>query len=194
MPTESGIFLLDEHLQRLGKSAAYFNIPLDVHAVLQGVEEATQKLEQAPHRIRLLVSRDGNSEIQTFPAEPGATSAKVALAKEPVDSQDIFLFHKTTHRNAYEKAWADFPGCDDVILWNERGEVTESTIGNVVVRKGHRLITPPVECGLLAGTFREALLKAGEIEEEKISVDDLKAASEIFLVNSVRKWRSCSLI
>lgn len=42
---------------------------------------------------------------------------------------------------------------------------------------------------MLCGTFREHLLKTGEIKEEKISVDDLKAADEIFLINSVRKWR-----
>lgn len=115
------------------------------------------------------------------------------LALEPIDSQNVFLFHKTTHREAYEKAMADFSAVDDVILWNERGEVTESTIANVVIRKDGRLVTPPVDCGLLAGTFREHLLTAGEIEESILSVDDLKAADEVFLINSVRQWRRVEL-
>ncbi len=191
---DSGIFLLDEHLQRLGKSAAYFDVPLDMHAVFQGLDEATQTLEKAPHRIRLLVSKDGNAEIQTFQMECSGASAppKVAIAKNPIDSQHVFLFHKTTHREIYEKAKADFPDCDDVILWNEKGEVTESTIANLVIRKNGRLVTPPVECGLLEGTFRGHLLKCGEVKEEKISIEDLKAADEIYLVNSVRKWRNAS--
>jgi para-aminobenzoate synthetase/4-amino-4-deoxychorismate lyase len=117
----------------------------------------------------------------------------VALARESVDSQDIFLFHKTTHRDVYKNAKADFPGCDDVILWNEKAEVTESTIANVVIRKEGRLLTPPVDCGLLAGTFRGHLLKVGEIEESIISVDDLKAADAVYLINSVRKWQRVEL-
>ena len=179
-------------MQRLGKSAAYFDVPLDIHAVFQALDEVVRQLEPQAHRIRLLVSRDGNSQIQTFPLQPAEDvgTTRVVLAKNSVDSQEAFLFHKTTHREVYEKAMADFPDCDDVILWNEQGEVTESTIANVVIRKSGKLITPPVECGLLAGTFRGLLLKMGEVEEEKILIDDLLAADEIFLINSVRKWRS----
>jgi para-aminobenzoate synthetase/4-amino-4-deoxychorismate lyase len=71
--------------------------------------------------------------------------------------------------------------------------VTESTIANLVIRKDGRLVTPPVDCGLLAGTFRGYLLKAGEIEESIISVDDLKAADAVYLINSVRKWQRVEL-
>jgi para-aminobenzoate synthetase/4-amino-4-deoxychorismate lyase len=187
---ESGIFLLDEHLQRLGKSAAYFDVPLDVHEVLQSLDH----LGDDSLKVRLLVSRDGGYQVQThrFPAESrlsDPTPLMAMIAKEPVDSQDIFLFHKTTHREVYEKAKADFPDCDDVILWNERGEVTESAICNIVIRKGGVLITPPVECSLLAGTFREYLLNTRQVKEGIITLEDLLAAEEVFLVNSVRKWQ-----
>jgi para-aminobenzoate synthetase / 4-amino-4-deoxychorismate lyase len=187
---ESGIFLLDEHMQRLGKSAAYFDVPLDIHSIFQALEEKFHTCASVKSKVRLLVSRDGNSEIQIFPmkCDEGIAPTKVALAKEPVDSSNFFLYHKTTHREVYEKAKADFPDAADVILWNEKGEVTEGCIANIVIRKNGRLVTPPIECGLLAGTFRGHLLKRGEIEEEKILIDDLKAADEIFLVNSVRKW------
>jgi para-aminobenzoate synthetase/4-amino-4-deoxychorismate lyase len=212
---ESGIFLLNEHLQRLGKSAAYFDIPLDTHAVYKGVEETVQQLDPIPYRIRLLVSRDGNSEIQTFPMETGGAQASapvggqtvassieprpplhVAIADKPVDSQDVFLFHKTTHREVYESAFAKVTAdkqVDDVVLWNERGEVTESTIANIVVRKDGRLVTPPVECGLLAGTFREHLIKSGEIEEGILSKEELLQAEEVFLINSVRRWQRANI-
>ncbi|VGO20624.1 bifunctional chorismate-binding protein/class IV aminotransferase [Pontiella sulfatireligans] len=201
---ETGMFLLDEHLQRLGKSAAYFDIPLDVHALLQALEEKIHTCAGVNLRIRLLVARDGNTEIQTFPLQAGGTQASaseggkrpplhIALAKVPVDSQDVFLFHKTTHRAVYEDAKADFPDCDDVILWNEKGEVTESTIANVVIRRKGKLVTPPVECGLLAGTFRQYLLKMGEVEEQIVTIEDLKQAEELFLINSVRKWQKAGL-
>ncbi|MDF7798359.1 aminodeoxychorismate synthase component I [Pontiellaceae bacterium B1224] len=186
----NGIFLKNEHMQRLAKSTAYFDVPLDMHAVFQCLDD----LGEQQLKVRLLVARDGNSEVQTFPLDgrtdcQSVPALRVAFAKEPVDSQNFFLYHKTTHRTVYDSAMADFSDCDDVILWNEKGEVTESCIANVVIRKGGRLITPPVECGLLAGTFREHLLKAGEIEEGLVFKDDLLSADEVFLVNSVRKWQ-----
>ena len=109
------------------------------------------------------------------------------------DRRDIFLFHKTTHREVYDKAMASFPGHDDVVLWNENNEITESCIANLVIRKGERLLTPPVVCGLLAGTFRAEMLENGTIEENFVHVEDLKLADEIFLVNSVRGWRKAIL-
>ncbi|MEN7972516.1 MAG: aminodeoxychorismate synthase component I [Verrucomicrobiota bacterium] len=195
----SGVFLFNEHMRRLGKSAAYFDVPLDQYAVIQALEKKFLTFEGGEFRVRLLVSLDGSFEIESFPfAQCGNASStpaplRVKLAQEPIDSQNIFLFHKTTHRTSYEKAKAGFPECDDVILWNEGGEVTESTICNVVIRKGGKLITPLVECGLLAGTFREHLLKSGEVEEGVVLIEDLKSADEVFLVNSVRKWQRAGL-
>jgi para-aminobenzoate synthetase/4-amino-4-deoxychorismate lyase len=187
----AGVFLLNEHLQRLGRSAAYFDVPLDMYAVLQSLEDMFLSLDRKPHRIRLLVSRNGESEIQTFPLENAAlrTPVAVAIAREPVDSQHLFLYHKTTHREVYESARAAFPNHADVILFNEQGHVTESTMANVVIRRNGKQITPPVRCGLLGGTFREHLLQLGEIEEGIVSLSDLTSADEVFLVNSVRKWQ-----
>ncbi|HEY5653637.1 MAG TPA: aminodeoxychorismate synthase component I [Pontiella sp.] len=194
---ELGVFLLDEHLQRLGKSAAYFDIPLDVHDVFQNLDNVVQNLSPIIHRLRLVVSRDGTIEIEAIPEESVGSDIshplQIEIAKEPVNSQNIFLFHKTTNRNVYESARADFPECDDVILWNEAGEITEGSIANVVIRRGARLVTPPVECGLLAGTFRAHLLKSCEIEEAVISKEEFLKANEIYLINSVRKWKRAVL-
>lgn len=192
---ETSIFLLDGHMQRLGKSAAYLDVPLEMHEVQAELDRVVAELKPVAHRIRILVGRDGEIEVQTFELEMVAEDAaplRVALAETPIDSSDIFLFHKTTHRTVYEQAKAAFPAADDVILFNERGEITESCVANVVIRKGDRLVTPPVSCGLLAGTFRDDLLKRGEVFEAVITVADLKLAQEIYLVNSVRKWRRAS--
>ncbi|MEI6891270.1 MAG: aminodeoxychorismate synthase component I [Pontiella sp.] len=198
-----GLFLMNEHVQRLAKSAAYFDVPLDMHAIMQLLEGVSHTCASVRSRIRLLVSRDGNSEIQTIPLDgttQGSAPAdgpqqplRVALAKEPVDSENLFLYHKTTHRVVYETAKAEFPAADDVILWNECGEVTESCLANVVMLKKGKKSTPPVQCGLLAGTFRAHLLKIGAIEEGTITLEDLKSADEVWLVNSVRKWQKISL-
>ena len=67
--------------------------------------------------------------------------------------------------------------CDDVILWNERGEITESCSANVVIDLNGELITPPIECGLLGGTFRSELLAQGQIVERVITIEMLRHAS-----------------
>jgi branched-subunit amino acid aminotransferase/4-amino-4-deoxychorismate lyase len=80
------------------------------------------------------------------------------------------------------------PECDDVVLWTAGGDVTETTLGNIVVEIGGRKITPPVGAGLLAGTFREELLEKGDVIEGRVTLDDLKSASRVWIVNSVREW------
>jgi para-aminobenzoate synthetase/4-amino-4-deoxychorismate lyase len=77
---------------------------------------------------------------------------------------------------------------DDVILWNRSGEVTESCTANVVADFDGELVTPPVRCGLLAGTFRGFLLEKGRIVERVIPAEELPRARRLYLVNSVREW------
>jgi len=72
-------------------------------------------------------------------------------------------------------------------VWND-GEVTESTRANLAVRRAGVWRTPPVECGLLAGTYRAELLARGEIREERLALSDLRSAEEIRLFNSLRGW------
>jgi para-aminobenzoate synthetase/4-amino-4-deoxychorismate lyase len=106
-----------------------------------------------------------------------------------VDVDDVFLYHKTTHRAVYEQARAGRPDCDDVLLWNQRGELTETTTANVVLSLDGRLVTPPVQSGLLAGALRTELLETGMVQEQVLGVNDLARCQAIYLVNSLRGWR-----
>jgi para-aminobenzoate synthetase/4-amino-4-deoxychorismate lyase len=131
--------------------------------------------------------------LEPLSPPPGTTvgaveAMKVCLAKEAVDSNDIFLFHKTTRRDVYESARKHFPDYADVLLYNERGELTEFTIGNLVVEMDDKLYTPPICCGLLPGSFRAHLLETGQVEERVVRVEELKDCTKVFLVNSVRRW------
>ncbi len=85
------------------------------------------------------------------------------------------------------------PDADDVILWNADRQVTETTIANIVAEIGGRKLTPPVECGLLPGTFRAQLLDDRVIEEAVITIDQIREATGLWLVNSVREWRPAQL-
>jgi para-aminobenzoate synthetase/4-amino-4-deoxychorismate lyase len=145
-------------------------------------------------RVRLLVARDGTTRVEHAPVTVEDRVLRVGIATEPVDSRDVSLFHKTTNRQIYERARAGAAACDDVILWNERQEVTEATNANVVVEIGGHRWTPPVACGLLGGTFRAELLAAGRVRERVVTVEELRAAAGIWLVNSVQGERQAHVI
>ncbi len=94
----------------------------------------------------------------------------------------------------YDDAKKGITDADDVVLFNQNGEITETTIANIVIRKDQDLFTPPVSSGLLPGTFRAYLLEQGKIKERVITCGELQKADEIFLVNSLRKWRKAVLL
>ncbi len=180
-------YLLDDHLDRLAASARYFGIPVDTGTLRTSLTRRSNEWAKSPHKVRLLVSWAGDIHIG---AEPIALTRcmKIAIAAEPVNRGDRFLYHKTTHRAVYERALASRPDCDDVLLVNEHGQLTESTCANLVVRLGDSLCTPPVECGLLPGVMRDQLLDSKRIVERVIYPRDLDEADGIWLINSVRKW------
>ena len=70
---------------------------------------------------------------------------------------------------------------------NERGEITETTTGNLVVEIGSELYTPPVTCGF-PGTFRRNLLEQRKITEKVIHRSDMNEVSSMWMINSLRGW------
>lgn len=196
-----GYFLLDYHQSRLCASAQYFDYPLNTEK-LSEILDATAKglgkadMQPASYRVRLSLARSGELTVESAKIESinSKTPLTVALARQSVNSGDRYLYHKTSKRSVYQQARAEFPGMDDVLLWNENGEITESTIANIVIRVGQRLLTPKLQCGLLAGTFRQHLLENGEIEEAIVTVDNIWDCDELFLINSVRKWQRANLL
>ncbi len=104
-------------------------------------------------------------------SRPRARS-RSALAARPVDPRSIWLFHKTTRREVYDEAAASRPDCDDVLLWNDRGELTESTVASVVVEIGGQRLTPPVSCGLLPGVERQVALAEGRAREGVVRISE----------------------
>ena len=191
---DQGCFLLERHLARLRESARHFGYRYDERRINAALSEATRGLDPRPHRIRLRLFPDGTAECDTAPlAPPDGRPVRVRLARHPIDTRDPFVLHKTTRRDHYETAQAAFPDAEDVILYNEAGEVTESCIANIVILREGRLITPPLSCGLLNGTYRAELLERREIHEERVSIPELMTAEKIFLINSVRKWREVVL-
>ncbi|MEC8644355.1 MAG: chorismate-binding protein, partial [Pseudomonadota bacterium] len=178
-----GIFLVEEHFDRIKSSALRFNYRFDENeamALLAAIDN------DDPLKVRLVVNKEGVPRLESSPLNISRKEVQLKIAKHPIDSGNIFLFHKTTNREAYDRAKKEVFDCDDVLLFNERGQITETTTANIFLEKKGALLTPPIECGLLPGTLRASLLKKKEVTEKILTFDDLSNADNIFVGNSVR--------
>ena len=185
---DKGYFLLEPHLERLARSAAYFHRTLDLEAVRSRLGVASERFHSHPRKVRVEVSGASDILVEDEPIVSTDTIS-FAIAREPVEASDPFLRHKTSRRAVYDRALSEHPEAEEVILWNERGELTESCRANLVLEMDGRRLTPALGCGLLPGTFRAYLLARGEIEEAVLPLELMEKADEIFLINSVRFWR-----
>ncbi len=184
---DEGYFLREKHIERLLDSANYFDFPVSRDAIESYLNKLAAGFFDA-QRVRILLSQVGDLQSEHVLYQKTEQAIKAALATMPIDSNNVFLFHKTTERSIYEQARLDHPAHDDVLLHNEQGDLTEFTIGNLVVELDGELLTPPISCGVLAGTFRAHLLESGLILERMVRIDQLKDCTRIFRINSVRRW------
>ena len=187
-----GFVRIDAHLTRLRGSAECFGFLCDTAEIRSLLNAAVEDL-RGPAKLRILLEHDGSVLCEAIDLLRLKEPRRIALAAEPVDRHDVFLYHKTTNRGVYERARASRPEADAVILWNDVGEVADATDSNVVIRRGGVKITPPIECGLLPGIERAKLLASGEIVESRITKAELERAEEIWLINSVRGWMKAEL-
>ncbi|PLR95966.1 aminodeoxychorismate synthase component I [Bacillus sp. T33-2] len=181
-------FLLNEHLDRMKKSAEYFGFAIGIENVAEELQKYALTNVNEEQKVRLLVSKDGQATVEGAAITASQNQVTVALADHPIKKDDIFLYHKTTNRQIYSSFKGRFPEAYDVLLWNEQNELTEFTTGNVVLEIEGELFTPYVESGLLPGTFRKHLLENNQIHERTLTISDLKICTNLWLINSVRKW------
>ena len=191
---KKGYFVLPEHLARLEASAEYFDFCFSDKKVIEHLLKVAKNFPARPQRVRLLLHKDGFLESTYLPlAATTSAPVKIRLAADPVNTEDILLYHKTTRRQFYERCLAEAKDADEVVLWNERKEVTECCTANLVLELSGELLTPPLSSGVLPGTYREYLLSRGVLIERVLTIDDLRNCSQIYLVNAVRKWRQAVL-
>jgi para-aminobenzoate synthetase/4-amino-4-deoxychorismate lyase len=190
-----GFLHLDRHLRRIRESSAYFGFAFDEPAVVRALEQAASRFPDRPARLRVSVDRLGRVDVGVTALVTPPGPVRVALDRgHPVDHTDPMMFHKNSLRSVYEDAGARHPDADEVLLVNDRGEITEATIANVAVLLDGRWLTPPLDAGLLPGVGREVALEDGWLEEGTIRVEDLARAEAVELVSDVRGRRAVRLV
>jgi len=188
---DKDIWLLERHIQRLATSAGYFGFPYDEARVRDRIGAALEGRHHERLRVRLLLDDEGGVSVTVSPqpASPPDAVMRYVVSDTRVSSGDLFLYHKTTRRDLYDREWkhyADTLGSDEVIYLNERGELAEGSRTTIFVETDGVLATPALSAGLLPGTLRAELIAQGKAREMRLTLDDLSRADAVYLGNSVR--------
>ena len=190
-------YRIGAHLARLEKSANYFDYPFDGQKVAALLQELAEKHQIGRHKVRLTLNAVGEFAATCEPVLRDKSLLRLGVCKTPVDSGSLFCRHKTTRRSHLDLAWreAKEAGNDEVLFLNERGELTETAIHNLFVFLDGTWVTPPVSSGLLPGVMRDELLRRLHGARERVlTLDDVRRAERIVLVNSIRGVRDAALV
>jgi len=205
-------FRIEAHLARMRESGRFLRVLVresddDIRRIVGRLIE-TSGLADA--RVRLTATRGPLAGELDDDAAPPATliimagpmtpypahlydkGATVVVSDIRANETDPATYHKTTGylTNLLALRDAHRAGATEAILFNTKNRLAEAAVSNVFIVKGGRLLTPPVEDGLLAGITRAAVLDlAAETgvpaEQESLSVRDFLDADEVFLTNSI---------
>ncbi|WCL50601.1 aminodeoxychorismate synthase component I [Leptospira sp. GIMC2001] len=198
------------HIDRLKKSAKYWGIDFDLSALAKTIEsslsnidgfdiEQTGRTKQNRYRLRIALSESGEFKTsihkversktnKTDPIDPTIYTKRIRLSKTRLDSNNPYLYHKTSFRNLYDLEYSNREEYYDIVFCNERGEITESCTQNIFVKQNGIYFTPPVTTGLLAGILRKTCLEKfpRHFQEKVLYLEDLLNCERIVLGNSVR--------
>lgn len=182
-------FLKRLHLRRILNSCSFFSIAVKP---LQFVREIKNIEKNSSENLRWKWKINSNGKLSFEKTELNSfqKKGKILVAKNRVNSKNIFLYHKTNQRDFYNFEFSTLNKeiFIDKIFLNEKNEITEGCISNVFLLLGRVYYTPPVSSGLLNGVFRNYLLKKfpNLFQERVLKLEDLQKSQKIFICNSVR--------
>lgn len=184
------------HWQRLQQAALHFGYPLAPARLQHELQRFAHRHAQGDWRVRLALAAGGELELTAQPLLPTATPVRLAWAREPIANsvaRSDWVRFKTSRRAHYEALQPGEAGVLDTILFNEDGEITEGTRGNIAMRIGGRWLTPPLSCGLLPGVGRRLALEQGRVAEGVVRRDEAQRVEAWAFVNSLRGWLPADL-
>ena len=178
-------------------SARYFGFDADPSAVV-GALRGLNGLPD-PALLTLFVGRGGVVESDVEPAPRWSETPEDApvidgvVAEQPVVSDNVFLFHRTTDGRLREAAARSYGDVAAVVLFNDHDELAGSLDSNVAVLIENDWITPPRGCGNPVSAFSTRLIESGALREAVVTRDRFVAADEVALLDDVFGWRIVSL-
>ncbi|WP_064742982.1 chorismate-binding protein [Pseudonocardia spinosispora] len=178
----------DAHLRRLADSAEYLGFRFDEAEAIELLDSHLAGCGAAV--VRLTCTRAGSLLVSVSGAYRRPDHSRVVVDDEPVDSASRWRYHRTTLRESDGRRRAQRLGVEDVVLVNERGELTELTGATLAVELDGRWCTPPISSGCLPGVERARLLAQRMVHEQVLRPVDLARAQRIRAISSAQGWRA----
>jgi branched-chain amino acid aminotransferase len=202
------LFVWERHWARIERDAAAFHIalPANPEKVRRKLLELVEANGVQSCTLRLCIVRNGGGMWAN--PKPPRPSDVIALTADAKDwGEGVKLAYQANARHAASPfagtkilSWsmnltwlecAQERGFDEVILLNERGEVSECTSANIFIANGNQVWTPPLNSGCLPGITRELLLTEVRVpgvpvSEKALTPGDLETADEVFVTSTTR--------
>ena len=176
------LLFLEEHMKRLQESSRYFDYPFNKEKVKKQVEDLCQSLDfDTDYRLKMSLAKDGELTFehnQLTGLADDFCQARLVEQTYPLDSP--YTYFKTSYRPHISL------GPHEQIYYNQKKELLETSIGNLVLKIEDQLYTPPIRLGLLNGIYRQNLIANNQVTERVLTLDNLKQAQAIYGCNAVR--------
>jgi branched-chain amino acid aminotransferase len=191
------IFKLDQHLDRLERSAAAIELPIDRAAFEREIDGLLAEFGEHEAQLRLVATRGGRRLAFTENLPPYADQESITLA--PVIYLPTVILHGVKSlsyaANMQATRIAKGRGADEALLVRPDDTVLEAPTSTIfwVTQEG-ALRTPALEVGILASITRDRLLGELEAEEGVFDLDDLLSAREAFLASTVREVQAIAAV
>ncbi len=180
-------FALEEHLERMARSAQALRLPFDADAMRDDADALLTAGAPDDAMLRLVVTRGGRriGMLETLPARP-ATIALQTVTYTPTRVLDG-VKSLSYAANMLATRLAQEQGADEALLVSPHGRVLEGPTTSLFYVLDGALYTPPLSDRILDSITRRALLAVTDAEERVTTLDDLAAATEAFLASSLRE-------
>ena len=206
------VFRMVEHLDRLWNSAKaiWLQIPMSKPEMAKAIEDTLASNGIQDGYIRVVVTRgvgtlglDPNrcsnpqviiitDKISLYPAElyqKGLEIVTVSVARNHPAALSLRIKSLNYLNNILAKIEGLQAGCIEALMLNHKGEVAECTGDNVFLVRQGRVLTPPLDAGVLEGVTRDAVIGLAhgtgrEVLEIPLTKHDVYIADECFLTGT----------
>lgn len=193
---DAGPFALDEHLQRLERSASNLRLPVDVEAVRADAYRLLAHAGSGPDHqlLRVVITRGGRRLLLTEPLPPspemirlGSVTYSPTIVLDGVKSLS-YAANMLAGRLARER------GFNDALLITPEGRVLEAPTSSIFWVKGEEVLTPPLADHILASITRRVVLEVSRARECACTLEEILAADEAFIASTTREVQPVSAI
>jgi branched-chain amino acid aminotransferase len=181
-------FAFDDHLARMGRSAANLRLPIDLDAMRADAEALLERNEVADAAMRLVVTRGGHRLAMVEALMPLPETLAVACVEYAPTRVLDGVKSLSYAANMLARRLAQEQGADEALLVTPHGRVLEGpTVTFVCSLDGETLVTPPLSEHILDSITRRRVLELCDVRKEVIARDDLAGVREAFMASTLRE-------